>query len=259
MGEELTQETLLAAWRLQRRLSNPGGAVPWLAAIARNMYLHWRRRHIREQARRVRLDDTGAVRASPVADDRLDLTAELEQAELAMLLDRALADLPAATRAALIGRYVEGLPQAKLAARHGISEGAVEARLQRGKRALRLMLNTTLRDEAAAYGLADSAAIVVQERRIWCARCGLAAAGTGASLHTLLQGGVPDAYRGRVFAALGTLSAVLELLSVGLAGVLGETLGIVPLLNAAAAITILAGLTALLLPAAQRCESAARS
>jgi MFS family permease len=82
---------------------------------------------------------------------------------------------------------------------------------------------------------------------------GGAAAGASAGWQTLLQQQTPAAYRGRVFGALETTSALLELLSVGVAGVLGEIVSLIPLLTVAGGVTILAGVVALLaLPHAQR-------
>src|SRR5258707_6257256 len=82
-----------------------------------------------------------------------DVTLELERDELARLLDRALALLPAETRQVLIARCVEESPQAEVAARLGVSEGAVAVRLQRGKLALRRVLAGELRAEAADFGM----------------------------------------------------------------------------------------------------------
>jgi MFS family permease len=67
----------------------------------------------------------------------------------------------------------------------------------------------------------------------------------GAGAQTLLQAGVPDRYRGRVFGALGTTSALVGLVGAPLAGGLGAVVGIVPMLSAAGGVTILAGLIAL--------------
>ena len=47
---------------------------------------------------------------------------------------------PSVTRAALVGSYVEETPQAELAARLGLSEGALRVRLHRGRMALRQAL-----------------------------------------------------------------------------------------------------------------------
>jgi MFS family permease len=71
--------------------------------------------------------------------------------------------------------------------------------------------------------------------------------GSGAGLQTLLQAGVPDRYRGRVYGALGTTSALVGLASIWLAGAVGQLLGIVPMLSVAAGVTILAGMLGLVL------------
>jgi MFS family permease len=71
------------------------------------------------------------------------------------------------------------------------------------------------------------------------------AAGAGST--TLLQIAVADAYRGRVFGALNTTAALVGLAGVWLAGIFGDILGIVPLLNVAGGITLLAGLIALII------------
>jgi RNA polymerase sigma-70 factor (ECF subfamily) len=103
--------------------------------------------------------------------DAFDLELELERAELATLLDRAMALLPPDTRRVMLERYVEDSPRAEIALRLGLSEGAVAMKLQRGKLALRRLLATELRQEAAAYGLVDAAGDW-QETRIWCPVCG---------------------------------------------------------------------------------------
>jgi hypothetical protein len=64
---------------------------------------------------------------------------------------------------------------------------------------------------------------------------------------SLLQTGTPDQYRGRIYGALGTTNALIGLVSVGLAGALGEVVGIVPMLDVAAGITALAGVLGLVL------------
>src|SRR5690242_15931439 len=94
-AEDLAQETLLEAWRNAHKLHDPSGAESWLAAIARNVCLRDARRRGRDP---VLLRD-GA------ADERIDLDADVERAELLELLDRALALLPRETRQALVQRY----------------------------------------------------------------------------------------------------------------------------------------------------------
>jgi RNA polymerase sigma-70 factor (ECF subfamily) len=184
-AEDLAQETLVEAWRALDKLRDPGGLAPWLTAIARHVCLRWRRERGREYAHLAlpSLTAANSPGLSVTADIALDelpagddeLTVVLERAELAELLDRALALLPAETRAALVGSYLHELPQADLAARLGMSEGALRVRLHRGKLALRRALETHLRDDALALGLAVSdapAAPAWHESRIWCPFCG---------------------------------------------------------------------------------------
>jgi MFS family permease len=73
------------------------------------------------------------------------------------------------------------------------------------------------------------------------------------SQQTLLQTGAPDQYRGRVFGAFMTTSSLTLLIGSGVGSALGDVVGVLPLLNAAAALYTLAGAVALaLLPAAAR-------
>jgi hypothetical protein len=82
---------------------------------------------------------------------------------MSVTLEKALATLPTVTRAALIGSYVDETPQAELAARLGLSEGALRVRLYRGKLALRQALTP-----AGAASAQDG----WQMTRIWCPFCG---------------------------------------------------------------------------------------
>ena len=170
-AEDLVQQTLLEAWRHEQQLRDPRARRSWLFSIARNMCLMWARGHNRERDRSVALPaDQQPAEAGP--GDDFDLEIDLEREELARLLDRALALLPAATREVLIGRYVEEMPQAEVAARLGMTEGAVEARVQRGKLALRRILVTDLSDEAIAYGIIPAEHAGWEQTRIWCPGCG---------------------------------------------------------------------------------------
>ncbi len=64
---------------------------------------------------------------------------------------------------------------------------------------------------------------------------------------TLLQSGVDDAYRGRVFGAYGTMQALMLLIGMGLASALGDRVGIVPFFDITGGLYVLAGLIALAL------------
>ncbi|WIG60828.1 MAG: hypothetical protein OJF49_003576 [Ktedonobacterales bacterium] len=184
-AEDLAQETLIEAWRSLARLRDPSGLAPWLNVIARNVCLRWQRSRSRDAAHHVmpsgeRETPSAPALADVVADDA-DIEINLERAELADLLDRALGLLPAETRHLLVASYVQELPAAEIAARLGMSEGAVRVRLHRGKLALRHALTTDLRPEAATFGIvaaADADALDAmdeprwQQTRIWCPFCG---------------------------------------------------------------------------------------
>lgn len=171
-AEDLAQQTLLEALRRQHQLRDPEARRGWLLAIARTTCLDWGRARSRDLARCANLSVAERGEPEDVLADSFDLELELDRADLARLLDRAMALLPPGTRDALVWKYVEESPQAEVAERLGLSEGAVEARLHRGKLALRKVLTTHLADEAAAHGLAPADGAAWQETRIWCPACG---------------------------------------------------------------------------------------
>jgi len=177
-AEDLVQETCATAWRSARRPDHAEELPAWLAGIARNMCMSWRRQQQRETPRRARPiagqapDDHIAYnnRCGEMAD-LFDPTTLLERDELAQLLDHALGLLPSATRMALVVRYIEETPLAEVSARLGMSESALAARLHRGKAQLRHLLMTQLRAEAASYGLVAPTDDGWRETRIWCPVC----------------------------------------------------------------------------------------
>lgn len=183
-AEDLAQETLLEAWRLRDRLREPTGLSAWLNAIARNICLRWLRARGREQARlaapstRDAADDLSnfGERIPYDAHEALaaeveDPLAEVERAEVAALLSRALATLPETTRALTLASAE--LSTDELARAFHLSEGAVRVRLHRGRQAVRQALSGALRSEAEALDLALPATPIWTESRIWCPFCGV--------------------------------------------------------------------------------------
>ncbi|HYN88299.1 MAG TPA: MFS transporter [Ardenticatenaceae bacterium] len=82
---------------------------------------------------------------------------------------------------------------------------------------------------------------------------GLPAAALGASFSTLLQNSVDESYLGRIFGAHNTTFALLTLIGMALASLLGDLLGIVPVINIQGVAPVVAGLLAMrLLPRIQR-------
>ncbi|HKD75315.1 MAG TPA: RNA polymerase sigma factor [Ktedonobacterales bacterium] len=167
VGADLTQETLMEAWRNRHKLTEPQGRRAWLRTIAEHVYHRWLRSLEHETRHLAWLDDAGEY---PSSED--DFVHDLERDELATLLDHALALLPDDLRVALIAHYVEEMPQNEIAARLGISQGTLAVRLHRGRLRLQHIFATDLRDEAAAFGLDAAASPDWQETRLWCYQCG---------------------------------------------------------------------------------------
>jgi MFS family permease len=79
-----------------------------------------------------------------------------------------------------------------------------------------------------------------------------------AGQYAIVQSQTADAYRGRVFGALGSVNGIAALSGLALGGVLGDRIGIVAVLSAGALLRMLGGLIALiLLPRDERDEAAA--
>jgi MFS family permease len=76
---------------------------------------------------------------------------------------------------------------------------------------------------------------------------GLPGVGFSTGVTTLLQTSTANQYLGRVFGALGTTSSLLALIGASLASVLGDQIGIVPVLNLQGGGYVLAGSLALVL------------
>jgi predicted MFS family arabinose efflux permease len=74
---------------------------------------------------------------------------------------------------------------------------------------------------------------------------GLTSVASAVGVETLVQHGVRDDYRGRVFGALGATGGLLSLLGAASAGVLAEVLGTVTMLNVASALIALSGFVVL--------------
>ena len=175
VAEDLAQETCAAAWRSAGRPERAEEYGAWLAGIARNICRSWRRSQLRESSRVASTtpDEAGATdHFGELAVETADLAELVERQELALLLDHALAYLPAETRQALVAKYIEEAPLAEVAARMGMSESALAARLHRGKQALRHVFATELRDEAVSFGLVPAEDDGWRETRIWCPECG---------------------------------------------------------------------------------------
>jgi RNA polymerase sigma factor (sigma-70 family) len=163
-AEDLVQETLVEAWRNRHKLWDMNGLRPWLAAIARHVCRRWM--HHRVYARRYEMHPGDHIDPANAVDviDAGSADELLERAEVVQFLRSALAQLPAATRSALIAKYLLDYSHEEIAFQLGVSANAVTMRLQRGRRALQRIVQEQMSDDGA-----DAAP---QPTQIWCPYCG---------------------------------------------------------------------------------------
>jgi MFS family permease len=76
---------------------------------------------------------------------------------------------------------------------------------------------------------------------------GVPAAAVGAGYTTLMQTNVADRFLGRVFGTVSTVSALAMLVGMAVAGVLGDLVGVILVINIQGVAYTLAGLIALML------------
>lgn len=171
-AEDLAQETLIAAWESQDQLTSLDKLKPWTTSIARNICLSWSRRYYREQNRTAYSIDAEEEPFEKELQDGTNIEVELDRSELATLLDRALALLPADTAHMLVEHYIKETSQTEIAEMMRLKPGTVAVRLQRGKLTLLKLLRTDLQEEASAFGLIRSSNSQWEETNIWCPGCG---------------------------------------------------------------------------------------
>ncbi len=128
-AEDVTQETLLRAWRHGAVLDSPRPAVrSWLFTVARNIVIdEWRTKRAQNEFAVAEVPDQGT-------DDRTD------QLLLSWVVADALTRLSPEHRAVLLECYFRGRPVAEAAHRLGVPEGTVKSRTHYALRALRLAL-----------------------------------------------------------------------------------------------------------------------
>jgi RNA polymerase sigma factor (sigma-70 family) len=126
LGEDVAQETFIAAWRQLDRVRDVMRLRPWLCGIARNLGRKLKKRTHREQLGEP--DERAA--ATPSAFD------ELSRGETERIVREALARVPETYREVLVLYYHEDRSIRDVAETLGLSEDAVTQRLSRGRRYL---------------------------------------------------------------------------------------------------------------------------
>jgi RNA polymerase sigma-70 factor (ECF subfamily) len=141
-SEDLTQETLLAAFCNIRRLRNAHALETWIYRIATNRFR-------REQRRR----RPAANPRPPEEGDPPDLgegvLSDLEHAEVLLAVRRGTQKLPRQLREVIVLHYWQGLTLSGVARVVGVPLGTVKNRLHAGLKALESMLQEN------GYGVTD--------------------------------------------------------------------------------------------------------
>lgn len=125
---DVTQETLLRVVRHVRGFEGAEEFWSWLTCLARSAAAD----HGRKVSRYRRLLEKFSGQTPPPLPE---LALDLEE-----ILQRGLTQLPAEDRALLQQKYSEGATVREMAERAGISESAIESRLARARRELRVII-----------------------------------------------------------------------------------------------------------------------
>jgi RNA polymerase sigma-70 factor (ECF subfamily) len=142
-ADEVAQEVFVRAWRGLARFEERSQFSTWLYRIAFN---EAQRRLSRRPAPRAERDpdrDDDPVLSLPESPE-LGPDVQTLDRELERILERALDELPADWRAAVVLRDVEGLSTHDAAEIAGIGEAAFKSRLHRGRMQLRALLEPYL-------------------------------------------------------------------------------------------------------------------
>ncbi len=146
-ADEVAQEVFLRAWRGLARFEERAQFSTWLYRIAFNEAQRRLARRPPPGALR-RPGDEDAIAALPATIGAGPQARTLDR-EFGQMLQRALAELPAELRAAVVLRDLEGLSTEEAASVAGVRQAAFKSRLHRGRMQLRVLLEPYLRLEQA--------------------------------------------------------------------------------------------------------------
>lgn len=138
LAEDITQETWLRAVRVWHRKGLPREPVAWLRTVAHNLICNEFRRAVPVSLDRVSPDQMLQAMDDGSAHD---------SADLATVVNRALARLPKDHARLIAAFHYERRKVAQIAEAFGISERAVEGRLRRAREKLKQELATALAAE----------------------------------------------------------------------------------------------------------------
>lgn len=139
LADDLTQETFLRVHRARGSFGRGAAAVPWILAIARNVFRdHARRARARPVTTEASRTDDDGVQAQASPETRGDEA--LAGREMLEIVRRTLATLPVLQREAFVLLRFEGLSVIEAAQVVGTTEGALKVRAFRAYEALRRAL-----------------------------------------------------------------------------------------------------------------------
>jgi RNA polymerase sigma-70 factor (sigma-E family) len=124
LAEDLVQASLTKVWFHRRSLRNSDALESYTRTVMINTSTQWWRRKWKSETPTEKLPEPSAPSEFGAVDDRDRLL-------------RALATLPRRTRAALVLRYFEDLPDAEIARIMGCSVSTVKSSISRGLARLR--------------------------------------------------------------------------------------------------------------------------
>jgi RNA polymerase sigma-70 factor (ECF subfamily) len=140
-AEDVTQDVLLQVVRKLPSFRGASAFPTWLHRVTVNTALTHRRRHsVRQGSHRHLSLENLAVNEGPARGWSATPEAQLVDHETRHLIDRAVARLPEKYRTIFVLAEMEGLPNATIAQRLGMSLAAVKSRLHRARAMLRQAL-----------------------------------------------------------------------------------------------------------------------
>jgi len=136
-AEDLLQEVFLQVWRQAAAYdAERGSPEAWLINIARSRAIDKLRSIRRREKSFVLTEDPAASESSA------DVEMSVEESETKLIMNSALASLPAAQRRVLELAYFDGLSQSEIAARLAEPLGTVKTRMRAAIQRLRGMLGS---------------------------------------------------------------------------------------------------------------------
>jgi len=137
-AEDVTQEVFLKLWRQSDSYRAERGALSsWLLSVAHNRAIDVvRRRRLREEYRLPETQDVGDL----VADGVLDPGEAAGIADMAVIVRRALQQIPEAQRRAIEMAFFQGKTHVEISEELGEPLGTAKTRIRLGMRKLRSLL-----------------------------------------------------------------------------------------------------------------------